>query len=170
MRFCYHYLIGGLWLLWAVGWTVSALGTKRAVRAEGLSARLSHLPLLLLVAGLFVFPHAWGRWLAEGIYTQTIYTFWTGAALVLLGLGSAVWARVRLAGNWSGTVTLKQDHSLTRSGPCYCFTTQTTTPNATPSVTNAHTGCTSLGAAASGGISFFPVTIGRTRFCRFITA
>lgn len=29
----------------------------------------------------------------------------------------AIWARVYLAGNWSGTVTLKKDHELIRTGP-----------------------------------------------------
>jgi len=29
----------------------------------------------------------------------------------------AVWARIKLAGNWSGTVTLKEDHEIVRTGP-----------------------------------------------------
>jgi protein-S-isoprenylcysteine O-methyltransferase Ste14 len=45
------------------------------------------------------------------------WTFWAGFALIAAGISLAVWARVHLAGNWSGTVTLKQGHSLTRSGP-----------------------------------------------------
>jgi len=51
------------------------------------------------------------------VYPQTPISFWSGAALVAIGLIFAGWARAHLAGNWSGTVTLKQDHSLTRSGP-----------------------------------------------------
>ena len=38
-------------------------------------------------------------------------------ALVALGLGYAAQARRHLGANWSATVTLKQGHSLIRSGP-----------------------------------------------------
>ena len=37
--------------------------------------------------------------------------------MVAAGLAFAVWARVYLGRNWSGTVTVKQDHELIRSGP-----------------------------------------------------
>jgi protein-S-isoprenylcysteine O-methyltransferase Ste14 len=37
--------------------------------------------------------------------------------LVALGLGYAAQARRHLGANWSATVTLKQEHSLIRSGP-----------------------------------------------------
>jgi protein-S-isoprenylcysteine O-methyltransferase Ste14 len=40
-----------------------------------------------------------------------------GLALVIAGLLFAIWARVHLGGNWSGTVTIKQGHELIRSGP-----------------------------------------------------
>jgi protein-S-isoprenylcysteine O-methyltransferase Ste14 len=38
-------------------------------------------------------------------------------ALISAGLAFAVWARFVIGRNWSGTVTLKQDHELVRSGP-----------------------------------------------------
>ena len=44
-------------------------------------------------------------------------TFFCGAAITALGLAFAVWARVHLGRNWSGVVTLKEDHELIRSGP-----------------------------------------------------
>jgi protein-S-isoprenylcysteine O-methyltransferase Ste14 len=43
-----------------------------------------------------------------------------GLALTILGLGFAAWARIRLGRFWSGTVTLKENHELVRSGP-YAF-------------------------------------------------
>jgi len=42
---------------------------------------------------------------------------WLGAALTLAGIAFAVWARVVLAGNWSGSVTLKRGHELVVQGP-----------------------------------------------------
>ncbi len=113
----YHTLIPALWYLWLAGWTVSAFRTKRTLRAESIASRLSHFTPLCLGIALLVSPRFAGPWLATRLYPQTVWTFWSGAALVALGLGFAVWARVHLAGNWSGTVTLKQGHSLTRTGP-----------------------------------------------------
>ena len=40
-----------------------------------------------------------------------------GVGLVVAGLLLCVWARVVLGGNWSGTVTLKRDHEIVRTGP-----------------------------------------------------
>ena len=37
--------------------------------------------------------------------------------MVAAGIAFAVWARHYLGRNWSGTVTVKQDHELIRSGP-----------------------------------------------------
>jgi protein-S-isoprenylcysteine O-methyltransferase Ste14 len=117
MRTLYHTLIPTLWLLWLIVWMVSGIRTKPAVRTESVASRLSHSIPLVLGAALLTFRRFAGPWLATYLYAQTRTTFWIGAALVAVGLGVAIWARVHLAGNWSGTVTLKQDHSLTRSGP-----------------------------------------------------
>ena len=117
MRTLYHALIPGLWLIWLAFWAAAGWRTKPVVRAEGILSRLSHQIPLCLGFILLTFRRAGGPLLATRIYPQTPGSFWIGAALVTLGLGFAVWARIHLAGNWSGMVTLKQDHSLTRSGP-----------------------------------------------------
>jgi protein-S-isoprenylcysteine O-methyltransferase Ste14 len=117
MQTIYHALIPTLWLLWLAVWMISAVRTKQVVRAESIGSRLSHLIPLGLGAALLTFHRFGGPWLAMRVYAQTVWSFWSGAALVALGLGFAVWARLHLAGNWSGTVTLKQDHSLIRTGP-----------------------------------------------------
>ena len=44
-------------------------------------------------------------------------TFWSGFAIVVLGLAFTVWARIVLGRNWSGIVTVKQDHELVTKGP-----------------------------------------------------
>jgi protein-S-isoprenylcysteine O-methyltransferase Ste14 len=113
----YHDLIPGLWLVWLADWMISGLRTKQVIRAEGVASRLLHLIPLGLGVALLMVRRVGGPWLAIGIYPQTVWSFWIGTALIVVGLGFAAWARIHLAGNWSGTVTLKQDHSLTRSGP-----------------------------------------------------
>jgi protein-S-isoprenylcysteine O-methyltransferase Ste14 len=117
MQVVHQNLISALWLLWLAIWTVSAFRTKRVVRVENLASRLSHLVPLGIGVGLLTSGHFASPFLATRIYPPTEGTFWFGAVLVALGLSFAVWARVHLAGNWSGTVTLKQDHDLIRSGP-----------------------------------------------------
>ena len=37
--------------------------------------------------------------------------------LVVVGAAFAIWARVTIGANWSGTVTLKEDHELMQRGP-----------------------------------------------------
>lgn len=113
----YQDLIPALWLIWLTGWIISGLSTKTVVRAEGIVSRLLHIIPLGIGIILLTFRRAGGPWLASGIYPQTPWSFWIGSALVACGLGFAAWARIHLAGNWSGTVTLKQDHTLTCSGP-----------------------------------------------------
>lgn len=117
MNTVYQDLIPGLWLLWLAGWTISAFRTKPVLRTEGIALRLSHLIPLGLGVVLLTFRHAGGAFLAMRIFPRTVWSFWFGVVLVALGLGFAAWARIHLAGNWSGTVTLKHDHSLTRTGP-----------------------------------------------------
>jgi len=117
MQTVYQNLISTLWLLWLAIWTLFAFRTKRVVRVENLASRLSHLVPLGIGAGLLSSGSFAGPLMATRIYPPTDRTFWFGAVLVALGLSFAIWARVHLAGNWSGTVTLKQGHDLIRSGP-----------------------------------------------------
>jgi protein-S-isoprenylcysteine O-methyltransferase Ste14 len=42
---------------------------------------------------------------------------WTGLALTVIGCAFAIWARLSLGRNWSGTVTVKEGHQLMRRGP-----------------------------------------------------
>jgi protein-S-isoprenylcysteine O-methyltransferase len=42
---------------------------------------------------------------------------YAGLALTIAGAAFAVWARVFLGGNWSSSVTIKENHTLVRTGP-----------------------------------------------------
>jgi protein-S-isoprenylcysteine O-methyltransferase Ste14 len=55
--------------------------------------------------------------LALRILPWTEPMFWSAVGLVVAGLGFTVWARLVLGRNWSGVVTLKDNHTLIRSGP-----------------------------------------------------
>jgi protein-S-isoprenylcysteine O-methyltransferase Ste14 len=110
--------IDAAWLAWLAIWIALSLRTKAVVRRESLASRAGHLLPLVLAGVLLVFRAPWqGSWLAAPLWPRLPWMVWAGAVLVLAGLAFAVAARLVLAGNWSGTVTLKHNHELIRSGP-----------------------------------------------------
>jgi protein-S-isoprenylcysteine O-methyltransferase Ste14 len=121
MRLLYHYLIPGLWLAWLAYWRISAADVKPTQRHESPGSRAAHL-LPLLIAGvlLAIRGDAEDGWLFQRFLMRSATLFWTGAAITAAALGFSAWARVHLGRNWSGTVTVKQDHELILTGP-YAF-------------------------------------------------
>jgi protein-S-isoprenylcysteine O-methyltransferase Ste14 len=113
----YRHLIAWLWCAWALYWGLTALSTKTTVRRESLTARIGYLAALA-VGGLLI---AWGdvpwSWLGARLWPRSSGAYWFGVALIAAGLAFAVWARVYLGRNWSGSVTVKEGHELIRSGP-----------------------------------------------------
>ena len=110
-------IIPALWLGWLVYWLGAALNVKLTRWRESLLSRLIYLVptavgVLLLAAPSRPFSLLNARFLPPGALVPAL-----GAALVAAGLVLAVWARRHLGGNWSATVTLKEGHTLVRSGP-----------------------------------------------------
>ncbi len=117
MNAYHHALLPVTWLCWVAYWGLSAIGTKAATRREPALSRLVYaVPIALGALALFdaqmftgVMP---GRFVPA-----TEAWFWAGWGVTLAGIALAVAARRYLGRNWSGTVTLKEDHELIRSGP-----------------------------------------------------
>jgi len=111
------WLLGAMWLGWAVWWWVSASNVKPAVRREDFVSRALHIVpvgaavVLILPRGIAL-PVLGARFLPRGEIG-----FWIGVAVTFGGLLFAVLARRWLGRNWSGTVTLKHDHELVTGGP-----------------------------------------------------
>jgi protein-S-isoprenylcysteine O-methyltransferase Ste14 len=111
-------LIPALWASWVAYWMLAAGNAKPNLRRESALSRLSHIaPLAIAIALFFPWSRTRGSWFLTPFMPQSIPGFWLGTALLAAGLGFTVWARLRLGRNWSGTVTLKQDHELIQSGP-----------------------------------------------------
>jgi protein-S-isoprenylcysteine O-methyltransferase Ste14 len=110
--------IGIAWLLWALYWVAASFSVKAVRKREDVSSRILHV-LPLAIAGVLLanrMPGLLGqRFIAPGGPCALI-----ALAMSFAGLAFSIWARVHLAGNWSGTVTLKAGHELVRSGP-YAF-------------------------------------------------
>lgn len=117
MQGFYDHAITGLWIAWLIYWVIAAFGAKTIRRQEALSSQLSHIVPLLLGLALLLPRRMSVAWLTMRFLPSSVVWFWIGFVLVASGLGFAIAARVWLGGNWSGVVTLKQDHELIRSGP-----------------------------------------------------
>ena len=116
-RVVYQLVFPMLWLTWAGYWWISAKAVKSTVREESVGSRLLHVVPLVIAGLLLWFDKVPLGPLETELLPWAPWEFWTGAAITAAGLGFAVWARVHIGRNWSGTVTLKQDHELVDSGP-----------------------------------------------------
>jgi protein-S-isoprenylcysteine O-methyltransferase Ste14 len=110
-------LIPAMWLAWALYWALSARNAKRTVRRESLGSRATNIAPLVIGVLLIALPHIPCAPFATRILPATLATYGLGVAIVFLGLSFAVWARRHIGSNWSGTVTVKENHVLVRTGP-----------------------------------------------------
>jgi len=113
-------ILFGSWVAFMLFWGVMAVRTKKTVQKQPRSEmRLYLWPLLigmLIMSGL---PRYLGPLtiLARPLAYRTMGLQWSAAGAAMLGLAIAIWARVTLGRNWSGEITLKEDHELVTSGP-----------------------------------------------------
>jgi len=106
-----------MWLAWALYWWISSRHVKPTARRESFASKLTHIDPLLLAAILFSVPHIPISVLGEKFLPPSTWRFPAAAALTAAGLLIAAWARRYLGPNWSGTVTIKEDHELVTAGP-----------------------------------------------------
>lgn len=106
-----------LWLLFGAYWLVSALKRKKTKQRETWSQRFGYLLPLALGFYLLSQPQARYGWLGSRFVRIGSAGEWLGVLLTAAGIGVAFWARWHLGTNWSGVVTLKEDHELIRTGP-----------------------------------------------------
>jgi protein-S-isoprenylcysteine O-methyltransferase Ste14 len=117
MALAHRYLFPAMWLLWGGYWWLASSNVKTSSRREPLVSRLLHvLPLVIAILLLWV-PSVPVPWLNMRFLRWAEWEFWVGAAIVVVGLLFTIWARLHLGRNWSGIVTIKQDHELVSSGP-----------------------------------------------------
>ncbi|HEY3786544.1 MAG TPA: hypothetical protein VGL55_14810 [Steroidobacteraceae bacterium] len=87
-------LIGLIWLAWLIYWWFLAGRGKAIEREESVASRLSHVVPLLIGVVLIATDAVprWG-WLSTPIAPRGLVGYWSGVALLLVGLGFTVWAR-----------------------------------------------------------------------------
>lgn len=105
------------WMAFGLYWLVSAFNRKATKKRETYLQR-SGYTILLILAFYFLFrPEAHYAWLGARFVPAIAAWQWLGVALTVAGTAVAIWARWHLGSNWSGVVTLKEDHELIRTGP-----------------------------------------------------
>jgi len=110
-------LIPVLWGAWCVYWMIASAFAKPVRRRESAASRAAHIVPLVLGVALLSSRRLAGPVLDARFLPPAPTWFWLGTTLVAIGLLFSAAARMQLGGNWSGTVTLKHDHTLTRGGP-----------------------------------------------------
>jgi protein-S-isoprenylcysteine O-methyltransferase Ste14 len=112
-----------LWDLWLLSWLAAALWSRPATSRPRIIEEIAHWTPTL--AGVFILSYGSAfqysgplRWLntAKPV-SLTDGASWIATGLGAAGLGFTWWARVSLGSLWSGSVSLKQDHAVVRSGP-----------------------------------------------------
>lgn len=110
-------ILRDLWLFIAAVWLLGAIRNKPIARRQPLAGQLLHRGLVvagwfLLFSRLFVAgPLGWR------FVKQSPVVSWIGVAVTAAGIAFMLWARLVLAGNWSGNVTVKESHTLVVRGP-----------------------------------------------------
>jgi protein-S-isoprenylcysteine O-methyltransferase Ste14 len=109
-------VIALLWLAWLVYWLAASIRVKAVTQREGWRSRLAY-SIPLWVSALLLFDRHLGRLAETHLYPLRLSIVIAGTVLTAAGVAYAIWARVVLGGNWSASVTVKEDHELIRRGP-----------------------------------------------------
>jgi protein-S-isoprenylcysteine O-methyltransferase Ste14 len=117
MKFHLNQAVTFAWLVLAVFWAITALSAKKPLRRESTASRLYHLFFMSAVFALLFRHDARIGQLGLRVVPASPEAAYVGLVLTSLGAAFAVWARSTLGGNWSATVTVKENHSFVQRGP-----------------------------------------------------
>lgn len=110
-------IIDGCWIVFAAVWFAAAFTTKRAVYGENLGHR-ALWTAIVAIGALAVFKSPRGPYpLDVSVLPHSVFVAALSVFLCLCGLAFAFWARATIGRNWSGRVTLKENHELVERGP-----------------------------------------------------
>ena len=113
----FHNTLVTIWTVFWVAWILPAVFGKRTIRRQSSGSRILQIVLLVVAYVLIVNGRLGWDLLNLRVVPAGAASLWSGYGLLMAGMLFAGWARIFLGGNWSSSVTLKQDHTLIRSGP-----------------------------------------------------
>ena len=113
----FHDYINIPWLALVIVWGAGAVSAKRNARVQPSASLALHSVLIIGGFALLFWRRLSIGLLAWRFLPDSASLAAAGFAITVLGIGIAIWARFFLGRNWSGVVTIKQDHHLIRRGP-----------------------------------------------------
>ena len=117
MHLIYEWLIPAIWFVWWSFWIFSSRNVRATSQRESQRSRRIHLALVGIAFALIALPVFRRGLLGRHWLPSTPSAFFVGVTILLGGFVFAVWARSYLGSNWSGTITVKEEHELVRNGP-----------------------------------------------------
>jgi protein-S-isoprenylcysteine O-methyltransferase Ste14 len=102
------------WVVFSLYWEIQSKNSTPAVSSESKASRAVHVVLANLALFLIVLP---SRSLSQRFLPDALIVKLIGFGVECAGVALAIWARRLLGGNWSGEITIKENHELIRSGP-----------------------------------------------------
>src|SRR5689334_21336966 len=105
------------WAAFGIYWLISACGLKHTAERESLEIRVLHLLVTFTAFFLLFSRRVQLGPLSHRFASADNPLRETGVFLTWIGVAIAMWARRHIGKNWSGLVTLKEDHQLVCTGP-----------------------------------------------------
>jgi protein-S-isoprenylcysteine O-methyltransferase Ste14 len=117
MLWFYEAFFPVVWIAFIVYWRIKSADTKATQRLEPAASQMLRALTFLIVIVVLSTTLIPLPWLYRQLWPSGLWPFWIGAAVTVVGLLFAVWARRHLASNWSSAVTIKRGHELITTGP-----------------------------------------------------
>jgi protein-S-isoprenylcysteine O-methyltransferase Ste14 len=106
-----------LWIVWLLYWIACARNVKATKWHESITSRAVHESLFVVCAILLALPGQLREFIVRRIVPPSPMLELAGTIALAIGLSVTAWGRQCLGENWSGTVSVKEGHTLIRTGP-----------------------------------------------------
>lgn len=118
MQDSFDIAVASLWVALGLVWLVGAITVKRTARTQSPGSRLLQIAPEIAAFLLLFGRLSWPDWLRRRFVPESaLALMWLGLALTAAGVGFAIWARLWIGRNWSGRVSVKEQHELVQDGP-----------------------------------------------------
>jgi protein-S-isoprenylcysteine O-methyltransferase Ste14 len=118
--FPFNKVIIACWIIFWLYWLISAFGAKRNTKLRLEKFAGIRIGIFLAAIVLFRFLNVQNYSFQNRVSTDNELVLTIGFIIFLVGLFTAIWARVHLGRNWGMPMSTKQNPELVTSGP-YCY-------------------------------------------------
>ena len=106
-----------MWLAWILVWMIWAAQSKKTQEQESFGSIISYGVFAWTGMYVALYRNSLGAWGRNTVLPPSAWMAWCAVVLAALGFAITFWARAILGNNWSGTVAVKVEHELIRTGP-----------------------------------------------------